>query len=96
MRVHSEYGSVHPTVRGRINASTSYLVDRIEFTAPLGFAGSVAERTLLRPYLRYLITVRNRFLTAEPLARRPRPRAERPRTACADRRTGARGTAGIP
>lgn len=44
------------------------MVDRVEFTAPLGIVGSVAERILLRPYLRYLITVRNRFLTAEPPA----------------------------
>ncbi|WP_104167852.1 SRPBCC family protein [Arthrobacter sp. SX1312] len=44
------------------------MVDRIRFTAPLGPAGAVAERILLRPYLRYLIEVRNRFLTADPAA----------------------------
>ncbi|MHA7240361.1 SRPBCC family protein [Arthrobacter sp. TMS1-12-1] len=41
------------------------MVDTIRFTAPFGPAGAVAERLLLRPYLRYLITVRNRFLTAD-------------------------------
>ncbi|WP_394248792.1 SRPBCC family protein [Arthrobacter pityocampae] len=44
------------------------MVDRIRFTAPFGVVGAVAERALLRPYLRYLITVRNRFLTAGPSA----------------------------
>ncbi|WP_434994776.1 SRPBCC family protein [Arthrobacter sp. Ld5] len=44
------------------------MVDRIRFTAPFGIAGVVAERVLLRPYLRYLIGVRNRSLTAGPAA----------------------------
>ena len=42
---------------------TTTMVDRIEFTAPLGVLGVAVERCLLRPYLRHLIEVRNRFLT---------------------------------
>ena len=40
------------------------MVDRIRFTAPFGMPGAVVERCVLRPYLRHLITVRNRFLTS--------------------------------
>ncbi|KNC18379.1 cyclase [Arthrobacter sp. RIT-PI-e] len=40
------------------------MVDRIEFTAPFEVLGAVAERWLLRPYLRHLIGVRNRFLVS--------------------------------
>ena len=44
------------------------MVDRIEFTAPFGVLGVAVERCLLRPYLRHLITVRNRFLTSAAAA----------------------------
>lgn len=43
------------------------MVDRIEFSAPLGIVGRAVERILLRPYLRYLIGTRNRFLVATRL-----------------------------
>ncbi|WP_104181290.1 SRPBCC family protein [Arthrobacter sp. B0490] len=42
------------------------MTDRIEFSAPFGVAGMAAERAFLRPYLRHLIGVRNRFLVAAP------------------------------
>ena len=45
---------------------TTTMTDRIEFTAPFGAVGAAAERILLRPYLRHLIGVRHRFLTAAP------------------------------
>ncbi|WP_146070785.1 hypothetical protein [Arthrobacter sp. B1805] len=42
-------------------------VDRIKFSAPCGVVGAAVERILLRPYLRYLITARSRFLVAPRL-----------------------------
>lgn len=40
------------------------MVDRITFSAPFGVIGSVAERILLRPYLRHLIRKRNLYLVS--------------------------------
>jgi ligand-binding SRPBCC domain-containing protein len=39
--------------------------DNIEFEAPLGVVGRVAERLVLTRYLRHLIEVRNTFLVTE-------------------------------
>jgi ligand-binding SRPBCC domain-containing protein len=39
------------------------MIDRIEFAAPLGPVGRIAERLFLAPYLRKLIETRNRYLT---------------------------------
>jgi ligand-binding SRPBCC domain-containing protein len=41
------------------------LIDHVEFTAPLGLLGRVAERLVLTRYLRHLIDVRNTFLVTE-------------------------------
>ncbi|MFE4544018.1 cyclase [Arthrobacter sp. NPDC056727] len=40
------------------------MVDRIEFTAPFGLLGRLAEKLFLARYLRGLIEARNRHLTA--------------------------------
>lgn len=40
----------------------SIMTDRVEFTAPLGFLGRLAERLILRRYLQRLIAHRGRFL----------------------------------
>jgi hypothetical protein len=40
------------------------MFDRVQFTAPFGLLGRLAERTVLHRYLRHLITVRNTFLIA--------------------------------
>lgn len=40
------------------------MIDRITFSAPFGVIGSVAERILLRPYLRHLIRKRNLYLVS--------------------------------
>ena len=47
------------------------MVDRIEFAAPFGPIGRVAERLVLARYLRTLIETRNRHLTADPRADAP-------------------------
>lgn len=39
------------------------MVDTVRFRAPGGLPGGLVARLLLRPYLRHLITVRNRYLT---------------------------------
>jgi ligand-binding SRPBCC domain-containing protein len=41
------------------------LVDNVEFQAPLGLLGRIAERLVLARYLRHLIDVRNAFLVTE-------------------------------
>lgn len=41
------------------------MVDRIEFTAPFGLIGRLAEKLVLAVYLRKLIEARNRHLTAD-------------------------------
>lgn len=41
------------------------LIDHVEFEAPLGVLGRVAERLVLARYLRHLIDVRNEFLVAQ-------------------------------
>ena len=41
------------------------LLDRVEFAAPLGVLGRIAERLVLTRYLRRLIDVRNAFLVSE-------------------------------
>lgn len=46
-------------------ASGTRLVDHVEFEAPFGVLGRIAERLVLARYLRRLIDVRNRFLVAE-------------------------------
>ena len=38
------------------------MIDHVEFTAPFGLLGRVAERVVLGRYLRHLISVRNTFL----------------------------------
>ena len=40
------------------------MLDLVEFTAPFGPIGRLAERVVLDRYLRHLITVRNTFLVA--------------------------------
>ena len=40
------------------------MIDRVEFVAPFGLIGRVAERAVLDRYLRHLIGVRNTFLIA--------------------------------
>ena len=40
------------------------MIDRVEFVAPFGPIGRVAERVVLGRYLRHLIGVRNTFLIA--------------------------------
>lgn len=47
------------------------MVDRIEFTAPFGLVGRVVERLVLARYLRTLVKIRNRHLTAGPRADAP-------------------------
>lgn len=47
------------------------LMDRVEFEAPLGPLGRLAERLLLARYLRRLIEVRNAFLVTEATRRGP-------------------------
>ena len=42
------------------------MVDRIEFAAPFGPVGRLAEKLVLGRYLRRLIEVRNRHLAGEP------------------------------
>lgn len=42
------------------------MVDRIEFVAPFGLLGRVAEKLVLARYLRTLIEARNRHLAAAP------------------------------
>jgi hypothetical protein len=41
------------------------MIDRVEFVAPFGPVGRLAERVVLDRYLRHLINVRNAFLIAE-------------------------------
>jgi ligand-binding SRPBCC domain-containing protein len=41
------------------------MIDRVEFAAPFGPIGRLAERVVLDRYLRHLINVRNAFLIAE-------------------------------
>lgn len=43
----------------------STMVDRVEFAAPFGPLGRLAERLLLARYLRNLVESRNRHLTAD-------------------------------
>lgn len=44
----------------------SIMTDRVEFKAPFGILGSLAERLILRGYLQRLIAHRGRFLTGLP------------------------------
>jgi ligand-binding SRPBCC domain-containing protein len=44
------------------NGTGSIMTDRVEFTAPFGFLGRLAERLILRRYLQRLIAHRGRFL----------------------------------
>jgi len=48
------------------DAEGTRMVDRIEFAAPFGPVGRVAEKLVLARYLRRLIEARNRHLTADP------------------------------
>jgi ligand-binding SRPBCC domain-containing protein len=48
------------------DAEGTRMVDRIEFAAPFGPVGRVAEKLVLGRYLRRLIEARNRHLTADP------------------------------
>jgi ligand-binding SRPBCC domain-containing protein len=48
------------------DAEGTRMVDRIEFAAPFGPVGRVAEKLVLGRYLRRLIDARNRHLTADP------------------------------
>ena len=48
------------------DAEGTTMVDRIEFAAPFGPVGRVAEKLVLARYLRWLIEVRNRHLAAVP------------------------------
>ena len=41
------------------------LIDHVEFQAPFGLLGRIAERLVLGRYLRHLIEVRNAFLVTE-------------------------------
>ena len=45
-------------------ATGSIMTDRVEFTAPFGFLGRLAERLILRPYLQRLIRNRGRFVAS--------------------------------
>jgi ligand-binding SRPBCC domain-containing protein len=45
-------------------ATGSLMVDRVEFTAPLGVLGRAVERLFLARYLERLIVRRGRFLAA--------------------------------
>lgn len=47
------------------SSSGTTLIDRVEFTAPFGVIGRIAERVVLGRYLRRLIEVRNTFLVAQ-------------------------------
>lgn len=47
------------------DAAGTLMVDRIEFTAPLGPLGRLAEKLFLARYLKKLIESRNRHLTAD-------------------------------
>ena len=49
-------------------ATGSIMTDRVEFSAPLGAAGRVVERLVLRPYLERLIMRRGRFLAEGRIA----------------------------
>jgi ligand-binding SRPBCC domain-containing protein len=51
------------------DAEGTKMVDRIEFAAPFGPVGRVAEKFVLARYLRRLIEARNRHLTADPQPR---------------------------
>jgi ligand-binding SRPBCC domain-containing protein len=46
----------------REEAGLTVMVDRIEFAAPFGPAGRLAERVFLARYLKNLIAIRNRHL----------------------------------
>ncbi|MFC7849494.1 cyclase [Arthrobacter sp. NPDC057388] len=46
------------------DSNGTVMVDRIEFAAPLGLLGRLAEKLFLARYLRSLIETRNRHLTA--------------------------------
>ncbi|MGO4191147.1 cyclase [Arthrobacter sp. YAF17] len=48
------------------DADGTTMVDRIEFAAPLGLLGRVAEKLVLARYLRTLIEARNRHLAVAP------------------------------
>ncbi len=48
-------------------ATGSVMTDRLEFAAPFGPLGRMAERLVLRRYLERLITLRGRFLAGSPL-----------------------------
>ena len=48
----------------REDAGRTVMVDRIEFAAPFGPLGRLAEKLILTRYLRKLIEHRNRHLTA--------------------------------
>jgi ligand-binding SRPBCC domain-containing protein len=74
---------------------TTTMIDRIEFTAPFGVVGTAVERILLRPYVRHLIVVRNRFLTTAPASRLRLPAAS-PRAVPAGPPAGECGTGGTP
>ncbi|MET8835889.1 SRPBCC family protein [Micromonospora sp. NPDC004540] len=52
-----------------VDPSATIMRDVVEFSAPLGPAGALVARAVLRPYLRRLITRRNAFL-AESLVSR--------------------------
>lgn len=43
-------------------ATGTIMTDRVEFTAPFGFLGRLAENLILRRYLMRLISNRGRFL----------------------------------
>lgn len=45
--------------------SGTLMIDRIEFDAPLGFLGSIAEKLILARYMEQLIVQRNAWLKTE-------------------------------
>lgn len=47
------------------DSSGTTMVDRIEFVAPLGLIGRMAEKFVLRRYLKRLIEARNRHLAGD-------------------------------
>ncbi len=47
------------------DATGTLMIDRIEFTAPLGLLGRLAEKLFLARYLKRLIESRNQHLTAD-------------------------------
>ena len=68
-QVRGPFRSFRHEHRYQTDANTTLVIDRIEFTAPLGPLGTIAERLVLAAYLPKLIAERNAYLKATAEAR---------------------------